>query len=385
MSPKTKRRRTIKQRLERVVPGVGRVSIRTGARDQAEHKARIALFDRLLEAGQLETVTLLINGDLTWLELRQAQRKNRLHSDTLAADIALSRGLWSAIASTLPRMGKEDSTRDRYDLAFAQLQEKGADFLPANAIVKDLKDVPWREVFAAMSKLSASSRNQVRAGVSAFLTVFLGDKWHPFRRDVMKAMGGKEDVETPPKEITADEFWTNVAKLPEAYQPSVITLAGTGLRIGEFLQCNEMSAKRLPVIWFPGGKSGSGETVIAAELLPFARQAIPCNIAPRPAKWRGVQFDARYRKLYKAMVAVAKATGIAWSPHYLRHLYAQIATDNLSAVLAQQGLRHATASMTAHYAKRKTTRQVAEVVGSALLASKRVREKVRVPKRKKAS
>lgn len=380
-----KRRKTIKKRLERVIPGIGRRLIRTGARTVAEHHARVALFDRLLEAGQLDTITLLLSRDLTWMELRQAQRKNRLHSDTLAADIALVRGLWSAIDTTLPRMGKSTATRERYALAFQHLEQYAADFLPATALVKDLKDVPWPDVFAGMDKLSAASRNRVRSALSAFLTVFLGDKWHPFRREVMKRAGAKESENAPPKEISVEEFWTNLAATHEAVQPSVITLAGSGLRVGEFLLCNEMSAKRLPLIWVPGGKTGSGERSIAPELLPFARQAIPCNLAPRPPKWRGVQFDARYKRIYKAMRAAELTTGIPWSPHYLRHLYAQLATDSLPSVLAQQGLGHASSSMTDHYAKRRTTQRVSAVVGSALLAGKKVRGKVRGPSRRKAS
>lgn len=385
MSPKTKRKRTIKKRLERIVPGIGRVSIRTGARSLEEHKARVALFDRLLEAGQLDTINLLLSGEVSWMELRQAQRKNRLRSDTLAADVALARGLWQAVTSTLPRMGTAPATRERYELAFLHLQKHGADFLPDSALVTDLKTVSWADVFANMVELSASSRNQVRRAVSAFLTVFLGDKFHPFRRQITKAMGTLEDDEAPPKEITAEEFWTNLAATHEAVQPTVITLAASGLRVGEFLQCNEMSAKRLPLIWVPGGKTGAGERSIAPELLPFAKQSIPCNLAPRPKVWRGVQYDARYKRIYKAMKAAEEATGIPWSPHYLRHLYAQLATDELPSVLAQQGLGHRTSAMTDRYAKRRTTARVSAVVGSALLAAKKVRGKVRGTKRRKAS
>jgi hypothetical protein len=61
---------------------------------------------------------MLVRGEITWGELRQAQRKNRLHSDTLAADVALARNLWVAIAATLKRMGKTESSRTRYELAF---------------------------------------------------------------------------------------------------------------------------------------------------------------------------------------------------------------------------------------------------------------------------
>jgi integrase len=383
VTPAQRRAKTIKRRIDRSVPGIGRVALRTGARTIAEHRARVALFDRLIEAGQIEAIRMKVDGEITWAELRQAQRKNRLHSDTLAADVALARNLWVAIAATLKRMGKTESSRTRYELAFAQLQRLAVDFLPGNALVKDLKALEWPDVFLALHELSPASRNRVRSAVSAFLTVFLGDKFHPFRRGVMRAMGGMESEQTPPKEITVDEFWTNLAATDEAVQPIILTLAGTGMRIGEYLLCDEFSARRLPVIWIPGGKTGANETVIADALLPFARQAIPCNIAPRPKVHRGVQYDARYKRIWKAMRAAAKATGVDWSPHYLRHLYAKLATDKLPQVLAQQGLRHATGAMTAHYAKRKTTAQVATVVSDALM--KKVCGKVRNPRRRNAS
>jgi hypothetical protein len=149
-----KRAKTIKTRIDRAVPGIGRKLIRTGARTVAEHRARMALFDRLLEAGQTETIALLLDHSITWAELRQAQRKNRLHSDTLAADVALARNLWLSIEATVKRMGKSPATRERYALAFNQLASLAADFLPAKAIVKDLKAVEWVEVFAAMHELS---------------------------------------------------------------------------------------------------------------------------------------------------------------------------------------------------------------------------------------
>lgn len=383
MTPAKKRAQTIKRRIDRMVAGIGRVALRTGARTVAEHRARVALFDRLVEAGQVDTIRLLVDGEISWGELRQAQRKNRLHSDTLAADVALARSLWVAVAATLKRMGKTESSRTRYELAFDQLKRLAVDFLPGNALVKDLKGLPWPDVFLAMHELSPASRNRVRSAVSAFLTVFLGDKFHPFRRTVMKAMGGMESENAPPKEITVAEFWANLAKTDEAVQPAILTLAGTGLRIGEFLLCDEFSAKRLPVIWIPGGKTGADETVIADALMPYARQAIPCNLAPRPTVHRGVQYDARYKRIWKAMRAASKATGVDWSPHYLRHLYAKLATDKLPQVLAQQGLRHATGAMTAHYAKRKNTAQVATVVSDALM--EKVCGKVRNPRRRNAS
>jgi integrase len=306
----------------------------------------------------------------------------------------LSRRLWDqgeepnvvpgALSLTVARMGNTDSTRERYEVAFGQLKAKAADFLPAAAIVKDLKDVPWKDAFATMVELSPASRNRVRSALSAFLTVFLGDKFHPFRRDVMKAMGRMEDEATAPREITADEFWKLLEHMDDAVKPSFITLAATGMRIGEYLQCGETSVRRLPVIWIPDGKGGNREASVAPELSPFVLQAIPCRIAKAPDKWRGVQFDARYKRLYKAMAAASEATGIDCSPHFLRHLYAQLGTDTLPSVLVQQGLGHATASMTDRYAKRRTTAKVAAAVGKALVKGKGVRGKVRGASQRKA-
>jgi len=384
-------RRTIKTRIDRNIPGFGRFCKRTGAKTMAEHRARAALLERLIEADQLDVIGLLASDEITWTELRQADRKKRLHSDALAADVALSRRLWDqeenpgALTTTLPRMGKTASTRDRYEVAFRQIRVHAADFLPANAVVKDLKTVKWLDVWAAMSELSPASRNGIRAAVSAFLTVFLGDKFHPFRRDVMKAMGSKEDENVAPREVTLEEFWTLVGAMDDAVKPTAITLAATGMRIGEYLACGDTSIRRLPTIWIPSGKTGGAETQVAEHLIPFVRQAIPCSLAPAPAVPRGVQYDARYKRIHRAFAAASDATGIPFSPHYLRHLYAQLGTAELPDVLVQQGLRHKTPSMTRLYSKRRTTRQVAEVVGEALVKKpKKVRVKVRATTRRKA-
>lgn len=378
-------RRTIKRRIDLMIPGIGRFCMRSGATTMAEHRARIALLRRLIEADQLDVIRALQTGDITWAELRQAERKKRLHSDALAADIALARRLWDvdnapgAFSSALPRMGRTASTRARYTLAFDQLRRCCSDFLPGNAIVKDLKAVPWPDAFAALQHLSPASRNRVRSALSAFLTVFLGDKFHPFRRDVMRVLGGMEDEQAAPREITAAEFWTLLDQMDDAVKPSFITLAASGMRVGEYLQCDEMSVRRLPTIWIPSGKTGGRETSIAPELVPFVLQAIPCRVAKAPAVWRGVQYDARYKRLYKAMAHASDTTGIPCSPHVLRHLYAQLGTDALPESLVQQGLGHATASMTGRYAKRRTTAKVAAAVGRSL-----VRGKVRDAARRKA-
>jgi hypothetical protein len=106
-----------------------------------------------------------------------------------------------------------------------------------------------------------------------------------------------------------------------------------------------------------GGQDGRDETVIADSADAVRAAGHPLQHRPAPKVHRGVQYDARYKRIWKAMRAASKATGIDWSPHYLRHLYAQLGDGQAAQVLVQQGLRHATGAMTAHYAKRKTTRK----------------------------
>src|SRR5262249_25403310 len=140
----TKRRSTIKERIDVRVKGIGRVNIRTGARDRAEHDARVRLFHRLIEADQLDVIRLLMQRKLSFGELRQAERHNRLKSDALAADVALARPLWDqedsehpekapvagAFTMTLPLMGKKPLSRVRYEIAFRSLRDYGAVALP---------------------------------------------------------------------------------------------------------------------------------------------------------------------------------------------------------------------------------------------------------------
>jgi integrase len=373
---------TFKERIDRMIPGYGRFQKRTGARTAAEDQARRALFQRLLEADQLDVIRMLDHDEITWAELRQAERKKRLGSDNLGADVALGRRLWDegeeddallgAFSSTLPQMGKADSTRTRYAVVFDQLKAHAAAFLPADATVKDLRAVKWTTVFASMDELSPASRNRVRSALSAFLTVFLNDKRHPFRGEILRAMGGMEKETPMPHEVSVDEFWTLVDAVDDAIKPSLLTLAATGMRVGEYLQCTDASLKRLPTLLIPNGKGGTRETSVAPTMTAYVRQAIPCRISPAPAAWvaggtyPGVQRDARYKRLYKAVVEASTATGIPATVHTLRHLYAQLGVDNESSARVAQAMGHTRSAMTDRYAKRRVMLEVATAVAKDL-------------------
>ena len=87
----TKRKRT--SRLDRVVPGVGRLTARCPSLDA--RKVWDSLVTELFDTGRLEILRQLKAGTLTFREVLDAQRRGAL---TYAADsVVLSRPLWPAV------------------------------------------------------------------------------------------------------------------------------------------------------------------------------------------------------------------------------------------------------------------------------------------------
>jgi integrase len=385
------------RQFDRVYPEpVGRIVKAWGVSQKRLRQSRAALVEELNDHGQEEVLLAFKSGRYKWADLLRAKRQGRIDSPNLAVDLTLDRPLWpglwderkpGALASILPRMGATDGARARYKSALLNLQSAAADFLPDGALVQALgqmSEEDWRTVWEELATLSAASRNRVRSAVSRFLSLFLNDKYHPFRRELMRRMGAFEkEGSAEPRTIELAEFWTLMDALPsdvrEPLLPCYVTLAATGMRVSEYLQCGADALRQFPTIAAPGGKTGARSVAVAPELEAVIRAAIPCAIAALPEPWAssrglktpepypGVQYDARYGRLYAALRAAAKATGIPASPHYLRHLFGALAVDETNQVFAQHALGHETPGMTAHYAKRKTTREVGAKVGAALM------------------
>ena len=392
------------RQFDRVFPKpVGRVVRAWGVENKRLRQQRAAILQELADHGQEEVLLAFKQRRLHWADILRAKRQNRIASANLAVDLALHRPLWDrrkarklipgALALTLPRMGKTASTRDRYAVAFDNLRAAAPDFLPDDATVAALgamTEDDWAAVWGEMAALAPATRNRVRSAVSRFLSLFLADKYHPVRRAVMQRMGAFEkEGAGQPRTITLAEFWRLMDALPpdtrEVVEPCFVTLAASGMRVGEYLQCGTESLRRFPTIAIPDGKGGAREVAVAPVLEDVVRQAIPCRVAPAPAEWLtgeasypGVQFDARYKLLYRVLAAAAKTTGVPASPHYLRHLFGALAVKTTNQVSAQHALGHETPGMTAHYAKEKTTQEVGAAVGAALLAGRaKVRDAVR--------
>jgi integrase len=361
------------RQVDVVLPApVGRVCKAWGTADRKKRAERKQMLFDLVDYGQIDVLVAFRDGDRTWTDLLHAKRTKQLASASLATDLLLDRELWGeqgAIATTLAKMGKSQQSRQRYESSFTAL-EVATGGRPVVRTVAGLLGLEWDEVWKQLARLSPASRNRMRSAVSAFLTVFLGDKYHPFRRQVVKAMGGKEEEGSAvPRTITLEEFVKLLKLLPEPVVPCVLTLAATGMRVAEYLQCREAELRRFPTIEIPGGKTGADTVQVARWLEPYVRMAIPCALAPAPkyeGSYPGVQFDARYKVLYREIRAASEKLGVACSPHYLRHLFAALAVQSTDPVRAQHALRHKTAGMTAHYAKEKDGQVVAEGVGNRL-------------------
>lgn len=363
---------------------VGRICKAWGVSGKANREKRASVIFELWDNGQIKVLLAFKDGTHTWQTLLQAKKDQRLGHASLAADLLLAKRLWDykdaqgvqqkgALSQTLPGMGKAEPTRERYASAFRTLRAYAPTLVPDDCTVAVFGRIEWQQVWTLMKDLAPASRNRVRSAVSRFLTVFLKhDKFHPFRREVMKLMGTFDSEPEEAKEVTVDEFWQLMEHVHEALRPSFVALAATGARVGEYLQCGEPALRRFPTIRVPDGKEGSRDVEVAPQLEPLIRQAIPCRVAKAPKVWKGVQHDARYKRLYKALRAASITTGIECTPHSLRHFYAAEGVTAFDSVFVQHALGHKTPAMTARYAKRKNNRKVAAAVAGALGTGRKV-------------
>jgi integrase len=376
-------------RFNRVFPApVGRIHKSSGAKTLREFRKREAILDELLENDQTDVLLAFKRGrkkgGLDMADLIQAKRKKRLASASLMADIKLKARLWDrnekergAVTTTIAAMRCAQTTKDRYTVAFHQLAAIAAESLPPDATVEQLAAVPWETILDAWD-VAPATRNRIRSAVSAFLSRFLGDKYHPFRRDIVKSIPLYEEPTDDPKSITVPEFWQlmDAEAMPEPAVASYVTMGASGLRAGEYLWADRVRRVFLTTeddeeievleIRFRKGKTGSGVAYASVEYEAYVRAAVPCRIAKAPAEPGKIQNDARYKRLRKFLSDASDETGIEVTIHYLRHLFAQTGADVAPQSDVQRALRHKTSKMTERYTSRKIRGNVAVAVGNRL-------------------
>lgn len=377
-----------------------RIDRSSETRSLREFNGLVALLWELRENGQVDVLRAFARGELAIADLKQAKRAKRLQSDTLLADLALFQPLWhraaacpkrrdpaaahgeaclGAVDRVLPRMGKSAATRERYARSLAKLRAVAGDelgLLPDSAQVRDLETVPWDQVRARWTTTvrrraragdsraaraagtvteerptSAADWNHLARALSAFLTALLGDVYHPRRRAIVKRI--PRDAEVPRTPSIAPVFWELVRRVPEHARPGLVTLAASGMRIGEYLypalrlrpEAHAIDTK---------GKTGEKTYHVAPEYWPWVEQAVP---PPLQRRWLWLYFKRAARALGRPGLRL----------HDLRHLFAQVAKgEGVPTTDTQHALGQATPGITRNYEREENKAEVARAVGRGL-------------------
>jgi len=310
-----------------------------------------AALDALYDDEQLDALRAFQAGDISVAEILAAKRKGRLDDLYLLERVKLDRPLWESLASAVQQLGHAPGTRERYHWSIEKL--KTVTRLGASAKVRGLLRVNWRELDRAWTSSDADWM-RMRQMVGAALTVLLGDTYHPWRRQVMKAIPRRKEK---PRvvELSVREFWALVKALPDQAKPGVVTLAATGFRLGEYLSCEKRHLHPATLsVTNPRGKTGADVVYVAERLWPWIAAAIP---APIQARWLRIHFHRARTKIKRPDLTL----------HDLRHVYGQLAADaGVAQSKIQAAMRHETPAMTARYLTRVAKREVADAVGRGL-------------------
>ena len=339
-------------RIQRRFPAVGDIRISVGSK-KAYDRYNVLLTE-LYEDGRVDILSAIRDRKRTLQEVYQARRTTRL--SYLSVDMEVFRNLWEAVEATVPRMGRKQSTRDRYDRSFKHLRKHLAD----DTTVDDLARVEWQELLEGWT--SAADWNRLRSAVSRFLSILLDDKYHPFRRAVLKRFPRADEGEGRVPELSVPLFWRIVDRMPDELKPLYVAMAVTGLRPGEFVALRPEHL--LPLtreIRVPGTKTDSSRATIAVgpDAWPYVEASVPCPLT--------------YRKLYdywKTAVADEKASDLTL--HDIRHLYGQqLADAGHDVTKIQDALRHKTPAMSLRYMRRAAQHESAAVIASRILSPPR--------------
>lgn len=366
-------------------------------RSLREHNALVADLYQLRANGHTDVLRAFAKGDVHIAELKQAKRLGRLHSDSLLVDLKLYQPLWhrlaacpkrsdenaehsveclGAVDAMIAQMARNPSTRRRYATALAKLRRLGAPWLPEHAQVRDLENVPWDQVrsawtvsvrrrkVAGKSKearatgyvteerlASAADWNHLARTLSHFLSVLLGDVYHPRRRAIVKRITREKEIPRTPR--IADVFWTLVDAAPAHARPCYVVLGASGMRIGEYTY-PKLALRPESHSIETRGKTGAKLYHVAPEYWPWVEQGVP---APLGEAW--------IRKYFKRAAAAIGRPELRL--HDLRHLFAQIAKgEGVATTDTQTALGQTTPGITRQYEAEDNKADVARAVGRGL-------------------
>lgn len=342
------------KRIDRIFPGVGRINLSSGTTKATLFRRLNSMLTDLHEHGYIDILKAIKDQRLTLQEVYQAKRAERL--SYVLADMLLDRPLRASVDEWVPVSARTSSSRERYRVSWSGLLERAA--LPDDARVADLAEVDWRALHEDWPN-SEADWNRMRAAVSRFLTMHLGDQYHPFRREIMAAMPRGREPRGRVPDVTPALLWSLLEHVREDARPAFVVLAATGLRIrSEYLRLEDhhlLPHTRGIQVPEEAKTEGSSEIIRCGETTwGWVCQAVPEELS--------------YRQLYRAFKRAARTVGQPdLTPHDLRHLHGMLLSDaGVSEARIQSSLRHADPDMTRRYTMQRDRGEAADVVDVAL-------------------
>ena len=188
-------------RFDLMVPGVGRIRRKSGARTVREHARRVALLEKLRDdKARLDLLQAFHEGRIRMAELIDADRRN--HLPAIVAEVYLGRPLWAAVQQALDAARAAPATIATYRVSWRALEASGE--LSPDAKVSDLSKVDWRDLEARWGR-SGASWNHLRRAVSRTLTLILGSRWHPVRTQILADFPVRHEQERVP-DLSPEEY-----------------------------------------------------------------------------------------------------------------------------------------------------------------------------------
>lgn len=337
-------------RFDEIIPGVGRLRRKSGARTESSHNQRVALVRKLRDGDfpRLDLLRALHDGSITIVELLDADSRNRLaHLQT--TDLLGARPLWTEVDRTLDAMTASPATVLTYRTSWRALRASKA--IPESAKVRDLARVDWKTLEKGWGR-SGASWNHLRRAVSRTLTCMLGRKDHPLRSKVLAEFPERAEIHRMP-DLTPAEFQRALAEMPRPLQAPIMALVLTGMRIGEYERTRPEHLGR-HTVRIPGTKTAeSARTVaVAPKMWGWITAAVPCPVSV------GV-----LRTHWTAALEAAELPHLTL--HDLRHCTGQWLSDAgrpLSSIMEMLG--HKTMAMTFRYTRRKLRQEDAEAMAA---------------------
>ena len=336
--------------IDRIVPGVGRLTIRTNKMSRGLHAELDRSIVRATEEGHTEQLRLLKSRRIAPIEFIEATRANRL--PRLIPSSPLRPLVENWLASSGLRPSSEARYRQSWKFLFASL--------PTEATISDLSQTWWnRFVQIRLREVSTSTMNRDRAALLAFSN-WARDSGHDWPQFNPRRL--QEDARQS-RALSREE----ILRVMDACSPEqaafIWTLFETGARQGEVLnlRAENLLVEQLGLTFspMPGSKNrGRARTVPISHELTWTLEGIATNSLD------GRIFPFSRHQVQRWWKQICQEAGIQGvTLHGVRATFITLALDSgIPVVDVQKLVGHSSVTMTMKYYR--NTQQSSDAAGN---------------------